>query len=80
MANPAVLLRDAQNQQGDLHVIQDKGIATGTGPATASANLFLGIFEQDYLSPKLLAFLPFIKRYIDDGFAVLMETQPRPRP
>jgi hypothetical protein len=32
--------------------------------------LFLGIFEKDNFTPELLAFLPFIKRYIDDGFVI----------
>ena len=45
--------------------IKDKGLTTGTGPATAIANLFLGIFKQDNLSPELLAFLPLINKEVD---------------
>ena len=56
-----IVLKNNRVTFGDLFAIQDKGIATGAGPATAIANLFLGIFEKDNLSPDLLAFLPFIK-------------------
>ena len=57
-----IVLKNNRVIFGDLRAIQDKGIATGTGPATAIENLILGMLEQDNLSPELLAFLTFIKR------------------
>ena len=65
-----IVLKNNRVVFGDPHAIQDKGIDTCTGPAAAIANLFLGISEEDNLSPELLAFLPFTKRYIDGGFVV----------
>ena len=56
----------------DNHYLQTKGVSMGSKASPSIANLFVGLFEEDYvLNPAKNMFLPHIKlwrRYIDDIF------------
>jgi hypothetical protein len=51
-------------------VHQHKGIAMGMAPAPSIANLFVGMYEETHIVsfPKIT--LPFLRRFIDDGFGI----------
>lgn len=65
-----IVMRNNICNFGDIIQRQIKGIAMGMPPAPDIANVFVGI-QEDWLVPKWKAIcVPFLNRFIDDGFGV----------
>ena len=65
-----IIMHNNRMTFGDIFVHQHKGIAMGMSPAPSIANLFVAIYEETYIKPFPLTVLPFLKRFIDDGFGI----------
>jgi hypothetical protein len=66
----AIVMRNNRMRFGDLFVRQHKGIAMGMSPAPTIANLYVAIFEEQHLLQNPPSSLPFLRRFIDDGFGI----------
>ena len=44
----------------------------GISPAPTITNPYVAIYEQTHILPLLDKYLPFYKRFIDDGFSILL--------
>jgi hypothetical protein len=49
---------------------QIRGVAMGMLPAPTITNLYVAIYELEFIIPLLEKYLMFYKRFIDDGFAI----------
>ncbi len=58
-------------------VEQQKGIAMGMSPAPTIANLYVSIFEEQYLPPGTPRQLSFLQQFIDNGLRIWL-TDPNP--
>jgi hypothetical protein len=65
-----VVMKNNRMQFGDLIYHQISGVAMGMSPAPTIANLYVAIYELEFIIPLLEKYLMFYKRFIDDGFAV----------
>ncbi len=54
----------------DSVVHQHKGITMGMAPAPSIANLFVAIYETSNIVTFPRSHLPFLRRFIDDGFGI----------
>ena len=57
-------------QFGDTIFHQIRGVAMGMSPAPTISNLYVAIYKQIHILPLLQKYLPFYKRFIDNGFAI----------
>ena len=57
----------------DLFALQHKVIAMGMVPAPSIANLFVAIYKEAHITSFPSTFLPFLKRFIDDGFGIWLQ-------
>jgi hypothetical protein len=55
---------------GNLIVHQHRGIEMGMSPAPTISNLYVAIFENEYIMNKFSTHLYFLRRFIDDGFGI----------
>ena len=65
-----IVMNNNRMRFGEFTVHQHKGIAMGMAPAPSIANLFVAIYEASYIITFPKARLPFLKRFIDDGFGI----------
>ena len=50
----------------------------GMSPAPTIENLYVAIYEQEHILPILEKYLPFYKRFIDNGFAIWLHANNPP--
>jgi len=65
-----IVMKNNRMRFGDLIYHQIRGVAMGMSPAPTIANLYVAIYELEFIIPLLEKYLMFYKRFIDDGFAV----------
>ena len=65
-----IVMKNNRMRFGDLIYHQTRGVAMGMSPAPTIANLYVAIYELEFIIPLLEKYLMFYKRFIDDGFAV----------
>ena len=65
-----IVMKNNRMRFGDLIYHQIRGVAMGMSPAPTIANLYVAIYELNYITPLLEKYLLFYKRFIDDGFAI----------
>ena len=65
-----LVLRNNIMRLGDILAKMIKGILMGIAPAPPIANTFMGTYEEDNVVGKFDDCAPFIRRFIDDGFAL----------
>ena len=65
-----IVMKNNRMRFHDTIVHQHKGIAMGMAPAPSIANLFVAIYEQSNIVPFPKSNLPFLRRFIDDGFGI----------
>jgi len=66
-----IVMRNNRMRFGDIIVKQIKGISMGMSPSPSIANLFVAIHEERKVLPFLKTpWLKYLKRFIDDGFAI----------
>lgn len=65
-----IVMNNNRMRFGDLYVHQHKGIAMGMAPAPSIANLFVSIYEETHINNYPKTILPFLRRFIDDGFGI----------
>ncbi len=61
----------------NIIVEQQKGIAMGMSPAPTIANLYVSIFEEQYLPPCTPRQLSFLRQFINNGLGIWL-TDPDP--
>lgn len=66
----SIVMKNNRMKFGELIVHQHKGIAMGMSPAPTIANLYVAIFENEYIVNKFSSHLHFLRRFIDDGFGI----------
>jgi hypothetical protein len=59
---------------GDLIFHQIQGVTMGMSPAPNIANLYVAIYGLTHILPLLDKYLPFYKRFIDNGFAIWLHS------
>ena len=65
-----IVMHNNRMHFGNLLVHQHKGIAMGMAPAPSIANLFVAIYEEAHMTSVPKSTLPFLRRFIDDGFGI----------
>ena len=65
-----IVMKNNRMRFGDLIYHQIRGVAMGMSPTPTIANLYVAIYELEFIIPLLEKYLMFYKRFIDDGFAV----------
>lgn len=65
-----IVLHNNRMRFDGLLIHQHKGIAMGMAPAPSIANLFVAIYEAIHIISFPTSSLPFIRRFIDDGFGI----------
>ena len=65
-----IVMKNNRMRFGDLIYHQIRGVAMGMSPAPTIANLYVAIYELNYITPLLKKYLLFYKRFIDDGFTI----------
>jgi len=69
-----IVMKNNKMRFGDLIYHQIRGVAMGMSPAPTIANLYVAIYELEFIIPLLEKYLMFYKRFIDDEFAVWLPT------
>ena len=59
-------------QFGDTYWKQTSGVAMGTPTACMLATIYYGIYENTVLIPKYKENIPYLKRFIDDMFGIII--------
>ena len=65
-----IVMNNNRMRFSDSIVHQHKGIAMGMAPAPSIANLFVAIYEASNIVTFPQSHLPFLRRFIDDGFGI----------
>ena len=65
-----IVMTNNRMRFGNLLIHQHKGIAMGMAPAPSIANLFVAIYEATHIVTFPKTSLPFLRRFIDDGFGI----------
>jgi len=65
-----LIMHNNRMRFGNLYIHQHKGIAMGMAPAPSIANLFVAIYEAAHIVTFPKTSLPFLRRFIDDGFGI----------
>ena len=72
-----IVMNNNRMHFNDLIVHQHKGIAMGMAPAPSIANLFVAIYETCNIVTFPKSYLPFLRRFIDDGFGIWLRDSDR---
>ena len=66
----SIVMKNNRMRFGDLITHQHKGIAMGIFPTPTISNIYVAIFENEYIVNKFPTHLYFLQRFIDDGFGI----------